>query len=237
MRVNCRQYTLRLWMLASLPLASCTAQNALPSLNQAIESHVSSWFSGTTILNHRPGASEIGISVFPFTDFGERRTGLCGLGTDLVIESLSKSGKARVHDASTMDEILDAQDLSASGRTAPGTGVKIGKIKHSDLLMFGKIGVVDGTGLLMLTLINPETGEVAAKNSVKFLATPGLQSLDRRNISGQFEAGESSENLAMSFLVSNWPWLWTVILVPAALWLAKRSLSRRSKSGMSQGRE
>jgi hypothetical protein len=163
----------------------------------------------------------------PFTDFADQRTGLSGLSSELLIEGLIKSGRFRMIDPSTLDEVIHRQELSLSGLASPATEIRAGGILQPDVLLFGRIGIVDGEGRLLLTFVDPETGEVFWKDSFPFRVTPGIKNLASHSLGDSpSDSQESAWSLIKGFVVSNWPWLWTVILVPAAAWPIRRSFSK-----------
>lgn len=107
-----------------------------------------------------------GIAVFPFFNggsYGEGREDLdllqIGLQQALMYE-LGQNTSLRVIDRSTLRELLEEQDLGASGRVDPQTAARIGRVVGARYVVAG--GFIDLFGDFQLTgrIVDVETTEV-----------------------------------------------------------------------------
>jgi predicted outer membrane repeat protein len=57
----------------------------------------------------------------------------------MLSNELSSSGSFRVVERSKLEPVLEEQNLAASGRVAPSTGAKIGKLTGAQYLVFGTV--------------------------------------------------------------------------------------------------
>ena len=65
-----------------------------------------------------------------------------GVGWELsgmLSNELSSSGDFRVVERAKLQNVLEEQNLAASGRIAPGTGAKIGKVTGAQYLVIGTV--------------------------------------------------------------------------------------------------
>src|SRR5436190_4186532 len=65
-----------------------------------------------------------------------------GVGWELsgmLSNELSSSGEFRIVERSKLEGVLEEQNLAASGRVAPGTGAKIGKLTGAQYLVYGTV--------------------------------------------------------------------------------------------------
>lgn len=107
-----------------------------------------------------------GIAVFPFFNggsYGEGREDLemlqVGLQQALMYE-LAQNANLRIIDRSTLRDLLQEQDLGASGRVDPGTAARIGRVVGARYVVTG--GFIDLFGDFQLTgrIVDVETTEV-----------------------------------------------------------------------------
>ena len=114
-----------------------------------------------------------GIAVFPFFNggsYGEKKEDLTQLSIGLqqsLINELSVNTNLRVIDRSTLRELLQEQDLGASGRVDPQTAARIGKVVGARYVVTG--GFIDMMGQFQLTgrIVDVETSEVVKSSQVE----------------------------------------------------------------------
>jgi len=95
-------------------------------------------FSGSAALAAKP---VVGVAEFKNTATGVYWWG-GGVGWELsgmLSNELSNSGKFAVVERQKLDNVLQEQDLAASGRIAKGTGAKMGKITGAQYLVAGTV--------------------------------------------------------------------------------------------------
>jgi len=82
------------------------------------------------------------IGVAEFTNQSGAAWWHGGVGWDLadmLSNELSSSGDFRVVERNKLQNVLEEQNLAASGRVAPGTGAKIGKLTGAQYLVTGTV--------------------------------------------------------------------------------------------------
>jgi TolB-like protein len=107
-----------------------------------------------------------GIAVLPITnggsygqakeDFDALEKGLAGM----LISELSTNPAARVVERDRLQQVLDEQNLGASGRVDDQTAARIGKLVGARYLVKGTFVDFYGDFRLDLHLVNGETGEI-----------------------------------------------------------------------------
>jgi len=172
------------------------------------------------------------VSILDFEGFAGERTELAGAVSDMVVEAIFKSGRFRIVDSATDAVVRQQLEEAMAGWAGSATAVRVGKLLQPEGLLYGRVGVIDNSGLLLLTMVSAETKEIIYKDSVRFLVTRDIRRLDSTEAGlGEGSSKTSRWGLFKGFLVSNWPWLWTVILVPAAAWLNGRASKEVRKEG------
>jgi len=122
-----------------------------------------------------------------------------GVGWELsgmLSNELSSSGEFRIVERSKLEGVLEEQNLAASGRVAPGTGAKIGKLTGAQYLVYGTVTAFEentsstGGGLsfggvalggksskaylaIDLRVVNATTGEIDYSRTVEGTAKSG----------------------------------------------------------------
>jgi curli biogenesis system outer membrane secretion channel CsgG len=80
--------------------------------------------------------------------------------SEKVREALFLTGKFKVLDRSTMDEILKEQGFSQSGCTSDECIVQVGRMLSAQKMVAGSVGKIGGTYTLSLKLVDVQTGEI-----------------------------------------------------------------------------
>ncbi len=114
-----------------------------------------------------------GVAVFPFYNggsYGEKREDLALLQVGLqqaLMSELAANTSLRVVDRSMIRELLQEQDLGASGRVDPQTAARIGRVVGAKYAITG--GFIDLYGEFQLTgrIIDVETTEVLRSAQVQ----------------------------------------------------------------------
>ncbi len=104
-----------------------------------------------SVLARGGGPPTIGVAEFKNESAAAWWRG--GVGWELsgmLSNELSSSGEFRVVERAKLEKVLEEQNLAASGRVAPGTGAKIGKVTGADYLVMGTVTAYEentsGTG-------------------------------------------------------------------------------------------
>ncbi|MBS0589266.1 MAG: penicillin-binding protein activator LpoB, partial [Proteobacteria bacterium] len=86
------------------------------------------------------GRPSIGVAEFKNeSGAGWWRGGVGWELSGMLSNELSSSGDFRVVERNKLQNVLEEQNLAASGRIAPGTGAKIGKVTGAQYLVMGTV--------------------------------------------------------------------------------------------------
>lgn len=87
---------------------------------------------------------------------------------ELLITELSRNGNIRVVERDRLQQLLDEQNLSASGRVDKETAVRVGKLLGAGHMLMGTF-VIDTRENMRLDVraVNTETGEIAYVESIE----------------------------------------------------------------------
>jgi curli biogenesis system outer membrane secretion channel CsgG len=180
-----------------------------------------------------------GLDVVPFSDYSGRTSQVGLFLADYLGNSLQNRAKNfYVLERASLEEILREQKFAMGGLVDPQTSVQVGKIEAAKMLLFGKIDLHQRRIALVVRVVDVRTAKNIASASSTIVATTQMeqlwqQSLTAVNVSKvaqeirrqqQVAVKENSEREALKsvgvdFFVKNWPWLWTVLLVPVFTWL------------------
>ncbi len=107
-----------------------------------------------------------GIAVFPFTNggsYGPNKEDLSPLEVGLqqmLLTELAQNTNLRVVERSTLKQILDEQNLAASGRVDAATAAKVGKLVGARYAVTGVFVDLFGKFRLDGRVVDVETGEI-----------------------------------------------------------------------------
>lgn len=139
-------------------------------------------------------------------------------------------------------DVLNEQRLSMTGITDPETRVPIGRVYTAGTLMVGKIDLSGSSIILDVSLVEVETARRMASSATVIVATDQMQRLWSQSILGAHVTkkdggstaaaaeGSAFSSLVKDFLVTNWPWVWTVLFVPVLTWFIARRRQAKGKS-------
>ncbi|MCH7715292.1 MAG: hypothetical protein IH876_04110 [Gemmatimonadetes bacterium] len=113
-----------------------------------------------------------GIAVWPFEnggsygqdaeDFEALRVGL----QQILITELARNGSMRVVERSRLNELIQEQDLGASGRVDPNTAAQIGKLVGAKFMVLGGFVDLFGDFRIDARIVDVETGELVKTDNV-----------------------------------------------------------------------
>jgi len=113
-----------------------------------------------------------GIAVWPFEnggsygqdaeDFEALRVGL----QQILITELARNGSMRVVERSRLNELIQEQDLGASGRVDPNTATQIGKLVGAKFMVLGGFVDLFGDFRIDARIVDVETGELVKTDNV-----------------------------------------------------------------------
>ncbi len=113
-----------------------------------------------------------GIAVWPFEnggsygqdaeDFEALRVGL----QQILITELARNGSMRVVERSRLNELIQEQDLGASGRVDPNTAAQIGKLVGAKFMVLGGFVDLFGDFRIDARIVDVETGELVKTDHV-----------------------------------------------------------------------
>lgn len=113
-----------------------------------------------------------GIAVWPFEnggsygqdaeDFEALRVGL----QQILITELARNGSMRVVERSRLNELIQEQDLGASGRVDPNTAAQIGKLVGAKFMVLGGFIDLFGDFRIDARIVDVETGELVKTDNV-----------------------------------------------------------------------
>ncbi len=113
-----------------------------------------------------------GIAVFPFTNggsFGRDKDDLAPLEIgvqQMLLTELAQNPALRVVDRSALKQILEEQNLGASGRVDASTAARVGKLVGARYAVTGVFMDLDGNFRLDGRVVDVETGEVLKSQEV-----------------------------------------------------------------------
>lgn len=113
-----------------------------------------------------------GIAVWPFEnggsygqdaeDFEALRVGL----QQILITELARNGSMRVVERSRLNDLIQEQDLGASGRVDPNTAAQIGKLVGAKFMVLGGFVDLFGDFRIDARIVDVETGELVKTDNV-----------------------------------------------------------------------
>jgi TolB-like protein len=114
-----------------------------------------------------------GFAVFPFANggsVGPDRQDLSDLSVgfqQMLMTELSQNTALRVIERGMLRQLLEEQDLGASGRVDPNTAARIGKVVGAKFALLG--GFVDSFGTMRLDarIVDVETSEIVKAEAVR----------------------------------------------------------------------
>lgn len=118
--------------------------------------------------DHRPG-----FAVFPFANggsVGPDRQDLQDFSVgfqQMLMTELDQNSALRVIERAMLRQLLEEQDLGASGRVEPNTAARIGRIVGAKFALLG--GFVDSFGVMRLDarVVDVETSEIVKSETVQ----------------------------------------------------------------------
>jgi curli biogenesis system outer membrane secretion channel CsgG len=191
---------------------------------------------------------DLTIAALPFSDFSGRESQLGLFLADHLSTELRRQGQGiQLVDRLNLPKVLEEQKLSTTSLTDPTTGVRLGRLSTADTLMVGRIDLSSNSIILDVSLVDVETSRRLASSATTIIATdqmqrlwiqpiPGTHATEGKEVGAAREpAAAVSENsafgtLVKDFLVTNWPWIWTVLFVPILTWF----VARRRQKGPSE---
>lgn len=114
-----------------------------------------------------------GIAVFPFDNggsYGQERENFDALQrgiAGMIISELSTNAAVRVVERDALQQLIEEQNLGASGRVDPQTAAKIGKLVGARYVVTGVFIDFYGDFRLDARLINVETSEIVTVESAR----------------------------------------------------------------------
>jgi len=193
------------------------------------------------------------IAALPFADFSGRESQLGLFLADHLSTELRRQGPGiQLVDRLNLEKVLEEHELSISGATDPAQGARLGRFSMADTLMVGRIDLSGNAIILDVSLVDVETARRMASSATTIVATNQMQRLWNQPIPGTHAAkakgeednstqglaaaaseGSAFSSLVRDFLVTNWPWIWTVLFVPVLTWFV--AVRRQSKGkGLSE---
>src|SRR5262249_61639574 len=103
-------------------------------------------FAGVAATGSAFAAGQPTIGVAEFTNQSGAAWWRGGVGWELsgmLSNELSSSGAFHVVERQKMQNVLEEQNLAVSGRVAPGTGAKIGKLTGAKYLITGTVSAFE----------------------------------------------------------------------------------------------
>ncbi|HEX5761300.1 MAG TPA: FlgO family outer membrane protein [Thermoanaerobaculia bacterium] len=192
---------------------------------------------------------EMEVAVVPFSDFSGNTPQLGLFISDALTGALARRGSSiHVLDRSNLKAILGEQRFALGGLVDPRTMQRIGMLASADALIVGRLDLARERLVLNVSLVDVETARTIASSVATMIATERMQELWERPLTAvdaDLQRGEISrlqhqgaarphqeafDSLLVAFVVRNWPWIWTVLLVPVCTWLIARARRRWSKS-------
>lgn len=109
-----------------------------------------------------PDAGTVNVAVFPLNGFmpGEDGRELAAAFRAMVISELSSGVRLRLVERESVDELLQAQQVSLSGSVSDAQAIRVGQILGAQYAVTGGITVVGRDARLDLRLVDIETGEI-----------------------------------------------------------------------------
>ena len=95
-------------------------------------------------------------------DFEALRVGL----QQILITELARNGSMRVVERSRLNELIQEQDLGASGRVDPNTAAQIGKLVGAKFMVLGGFVDLFGDFRIDARIVDVETGELVKTDQV-----------------------------------------------------------------------
>ena len=196
----------------------------------------------------RAKQANLTIAALPFSDFSGRESQLGLFLADHLSTELKRQGQGvQLVDRLNLTQVLSEHKLAQSSLTNPKTVVPIGRWSTANVLMVGRIDLSGNAIMLDVSLVDVETAQRIASSATTIIATEQMQRLwsqpiqaaqstkEGKNSSSMQQpvatATESSAfaSLVKDFLVTNWPWIWTVLFVPVFTWFLSRRREAKEK--------
>lgn len=156
-------------------IASATARRARPAALVPIAGVVvlasALAFPGAPLAAQEPDTRP-GIAVFPFDNnyVGSDREdfeGLEGGLQQMMITELSQNSNLRIVERTQLRELLEEQDLGASGRVDPGTAARVGRVVGARYVIMGQYVDIFGDVRMDARVVDTETSEIIRTEQVR----------------------------------------------------------------------
>lgn len=170
------------------------------------------------------------VAIREINNFDGSKSAVGNLLQQQVYYSLLQvSPDLQIVDRKNLLAILSEQDLANSGLTDRTTSAQVGMLISADVVINGNVKVSEQETVLSLNAVDVETAILRGASSVRIPTMEVIRSLEESSIADSSGAliltpTISSRRLAdrlIAFFIQNWPWIWTVLIIPLFGWLTK----------------
>jgi TolB-like protein len=175
------------------------------------------------------------VAVVNFTDLAGANTNLgAAVAARITAVAQLRIPHLTLVDRAALNRVLDEQKLGVSGLVGTRTSVRIGELTGAQYILSGQAQIAGDRIIVAAALTDAETGETRWARSVDAVAPQYLSQLSNVSPSSTATAaGKDSSTISLGvreFVVKNWQWLWTVVLVPLFAWAFRRKARRPTRT-------
>jgi hypothetical protein len=178
------------------------------------------------------------VAVLPFQSSDGSTSGLGAYCAQMVASVLARRPSTfKLVDRSHLHAVLEEHKLAASALVDPRSAGRLGRLQAAQVLVTGTVYSTPGGLFVRLTAVEAETGAIVSAESLLLPTTRTLSALLNQTValpSSQVSVppvnSTSVADTSVDFFVKNWPWLWSVLIVPGFAWLARRAWRKRGSA-------
>lgn len=185
--------------------------------------------------NFHPGSGGVRLVVEPFTDFDGKPSQLGRFIAEAIAAEINERAPEHlIVDRTAMPELLREQQFYRKRDDKLRAEAQAEGAFDAEYILMGKAAVSGGRILIAASVVNVEIDGVVWRRTIQPSATDYLEDLAAfkpDQVSTSDSQHGSATSTVKDFVIANWTWLWTVILVPLGAWLIGRRISLERQNG------
>ena len=167
------------------------------------------------------------IGVVPFTTIDGKETSIGKFFAQEVTLALANKRKSfKIVDRLSLAQVIEEHDFASTGLIDPSSALQRGKLLAANVLITGIIETTKKEAILSLKAIEVEDGNILVAVSKVIPLTQLLSNL-RQDTKGNLILMPKEDKpffivKSIDFFIQNWPWIWTVLIIPIFGWLVRK---------------
>lgn len=178
---------------------------------------------------NRPNGICIAVKELSSADSSEKALSQI-ISEDVAFELLNNSCNIQICDRSEFISTLRELKMSEEKLTDTAHKISLGKLSSINVLLTGHVIVNNSLVRVSIKIIDLEKGILIAASSVTLPENETIKSFKRRTIvengeiklTEKIKAESTLSKWFSDFFVTNWSWLWTVVMLPIYAWTVKK---------------